>query len=48
MEMAGKWNRREIAVDKDMVAFVEVPSNLKQFFTMMNLRPFLWMLTVAS
>jgi hypothetical protein len=32
MEMMGKWNRHEIVVDEDMVAFVEVPSNLKQFF----------------
>jgi hypothetical protein len=32
MEMADKWNSHETAVDKDMVAFVEVPSNLKQFF----------------
>jgi hypothetical protein len=32
MEMVDKWNRHEIVVDEDMVAFVEVPSNLKQFF----------------
>jgi ribonucleotide reductase beta subunit family protein with ferritin-like domain len=32
MEMADKWNRHEIVVDEDMIAFVEVPSNQKQFF----------------
>jgi hypothetical protein len=32
MEMADKWKRHEIVVDEDMVAFVEVPSNLMQFF----------------
>jgi hypothetical protein len=34
MEMADKWHRHEIlvVVDEDIVAFVEVPSNLKQFF----------------
>jgi hypothetical protein len=32
MEMANKWNRHEIVVEEDVVAFVEVPSNLKQFF----------------
>jgi hypothetical protein len=32
MEMAGKWNGHDIVVDEDTVAFVEVPSNLKQFF----------------
>jgi hypothetical protein len=32
MEMADKWNRYEIVVDKGTVAFVQVPSNLKQFF----------------
>jgi hypothetical protein len=32
MEMADKWNRHEIAVNEDMVAFVEESSNLKQFF----------------
>jgi hypothetical protein len=26
MEMADKWKRHEIAVEKDMIAFVEVPS----------------------
>jgi hypothetical protein len=31
MEMAGKRNRHEIVVDEGMVAFAEVPSNLKQF-----------------
>jgi hypothetical protein len=30
--MANKGSRHEIVVDKDMVAFVEVHSNLKQFF----------------
>jgi hypothetical protein len=29
--LADKWNRHEIVVNEDMVAFVEVPSN-KQFF----------------
>jgi hypothetical protein len=32
MEMVDKWNRHEIVVDEGMVALVEVPSNLKQFF----------------
>jgi hypothetical protein len=32
MEMVDKWKGQEIVVDEDMVAFVEVPSNLKQFF----------------
>jgi hypothetical protein len=40
MEMADKLNRYEIAVDKDMVAFIEVPSNLKQLFMMVYPRPF--------
>jgi hypothetical protein len=30
--MADKWNRHEIVVDEDMVAFVEVPFSLKHFF----------------
>jgi hypothetical protein len=33
MDMADKWNKLEIVVDEDMIAFVEVPSNLKQFFS---------------
>jgi hypothetical protein len=32
MEMMDKWNRHEVVVDKVMVAFVEVPSNIKQSF----------------
>jgi hypothetical protein len=32
MEMADKLNRYEIVVEEEMVGFVEVPSNLKQFF----------------
>jgi hypothetical protein len=32
MEMVDKWDRHEIVVKEDMVAFVEVPFNLKQFF----------------
>jgi hypothetical protein len=32
MEIADKWNRHEIVVDKDMVAFFEVPSILKHIF----------------
>jgi hypothetical protein len=32
MELADKWKRHEIFVDNDMVDFVKVPSNLKQFF----------------
>jgi hypothetical protein len=32
MEMADKWNGHEVVVDEDMLAFVEVPSNLSQFF----------------
>jgi hypothetical protein len=32
MEMVDKWNRHEIVVDEEMVAFVEVPSYLEQFF----------------
>jgi hypothetical protein len=40
MEMADKRNRHEITVDQDVVAFVEVPSNLKQFFTMVHPKPF--------
>jgi hypothetical protein len=31
MEMAHKWKRHETVVNEDMVAFVEVPSNQKQF-----------------
>jgi hypothetical protein len=33
MEMTDKWNRHEIVFDEDMVAFVEVPSNPKEFFS---------------
>jgi hypothetical protein len=29
MEMTDKWDRHEKAVNRDMVGFVEVPSNLK-------------------
>jgi hypothetical protein len=32
MEMADRRDRHDIVVDKDMVAFDEVPSNLKQSF----------------
>jgi hypothetical protein len=31
MEMVDKWNRHETVVNEDMVTFVEVPSNQKQF-----------------
>jgi hypothetical protein len=30
--MADKWNRHERVVDEDIVAFVGVPSSLKQIF----------------
>jgi hypothetical protein len=30
--VADKWNRHVIVVNEDMVAFIEVPSNVKQFF----------------
>jgi hypothetical protein len=32
MEVVDKWDRHEIVFDEDMVAFVEVPSSIKQFF----------------
>jgi hypothetical protein len=32
MEMVDRHDAHEIVVDEDMVAFAEVPSNLKQFF----------------
>jgi hypothetical protein len=48
MEMANKWNRHEMVVDEDMVAFVEIPSNLKQFFTVVYPRAFFQMLSLSS
>jgi hypothetical protein len=41
--MADEWNRHEIVVDDDMVAFVEAPSSLKQFFTTVYPRPFFFL-----
>jgi hypothetical protein len=32
MKIVDKWNRHEIVVNEDMVVFVKVPCNLKQFF----------------
>jgi hypothetical protein len=32
MEVVDKWNRREIVVDENVVAFLEVFSNLNQYF----------------
>jgi hypothetical protein len=31
MEMVDKWNRHKIVVSEDLIAFVDVPSSLKQF-----------------
>jgi hypothetical protein len=39
MEMADKWNRHKIVVDKD-VAIVEVPSISSSFFMTVYPRPF--------
>jgi hypothetical protein len=49
MEMADKWNTHETAVNEDMVAFVEVPSNLKQFnHDGVTPSHFFWMLSLSS
>jgi hypothetical protein len=43
-----KWNRHEIVVIEDMVAFVEVPFNLKQFFHNSVPQAIFFMLSLSS
>jgi hypothetical protein len=49
MEMADKWNRHEIVVvvDENMVAFVEVPSSLEQFFHDGVSQAIFWMFSLS-
>jgi hypothetical protein len=48
MEMADKWNRHETVTDEDTIAFVEVPSKIKQFFHDGASQAFFWMLSLSS